>query len=348
VSGQEYLTIAINRAAIARLGINVEDVNDVIELAIKGREATTVYEGERRVSAVVRYPFDSRRNLTAIGNILLTTPAGAVVPLRDVAVITLADGPAQVSREAGKRRLVIGVNVQGRDLGGFVAEAKAQLEREVKLPAGYTITWGGQFENMERAMDRLMIIVPVTIAAIFFLLFMLFGSVRYAALVITVLPLAAIGGVIGLLVSGEYLSVPAAVGFINLWGIAVLNGVVLVSFIRQLRDGGATQDRAIEDGCAARFRPVMMTASVALLALIPMLFSTGPGSEVTRPLAVVVIGGLFSSTALTLLVVPVLFRWFEPKGAGAPDVPGLALAVSASETVRAPIGLAPTPIAAGV
>ncbi len=312
VSGQEYLTIAIDRAAIARLGINVEDVNDIIELAIKGREATTVYEGERRFDAIVRFPAEYRSDIAAIGNILLTAPDGAVVPLRDVARITLADGPAQVSREAGKRRLVIGANVQGRDLGGFVAEARARLEREVPLPPGYSITWGGQFENMERAMDRLMIIVPVTVAAIFFLLFMLFGSVRYAALVITVLPLAAIGGVVGLLVSGEYLSVPAAVGFINLWGIAVLNGVVLVSFIRQLRERGYDQERAIVEGCAARFRPVMMTASVALLALVPMLLSTGPGSEVTRPLAVVVIGGLFSSTALTLLLVPVLYRWFEP------------------------------------
>jgi cobalt-zinc-cadmium resistance protein CzcA len=311
VSGQEYLTIAIDRSAIARLGINVEDVNDVIELAIKGREATTVFEGERRFAAVVRYPPEYRDDIEAIGNILMTSPTGAVVPLRDLAKITRADGPAQISREAGKRRLVIGANVQGRDLGGFVAEAKQRLAREVTLPTGYNITWGGQFENMERAMDRLMVIIPITIAAIFFLLFMLFGSVRYAALVITVLPLAAIGGIAGLLVSGEYLSVPAAVGFINLWGIAVLNGVVLVSFIRQLREQGRGQDDAILEGCAARFRPVMMTASVALLALIPMLFSTGPGSEVTRPLAVVVIGGLFSSTALTLLLVPVLYRWFE-------------------------------------
>lgn len=315
VSGQEYLTIAIDRSTIARLGINVEDVNDVIELAVKGREATTVFEGERRFAAVVRYPSEYRDDIEAIGNILMTSPTGAVVPLRDLAKITLADGPAQISREAGKRRLVIGANVQGRDLGGFVADAKQRLAREVTLPTGYSITWGGQFENMERAMDRLMVIIPLTIAAIFFLLFMLFGSVRYAGLVITVLPLAAIGGIAGLLVSGEYLSVPAAVGFINLWGIAVLNGVVLVSFIRQLREQGRGQDEAILEGCAARFRPVMMTASVALLALIPMLFSTGPGSEVTRPLAVVVIGGLFSSTALTLLLVPVLYRWFEGRGA---------------------------------
>jgi cobalt-zinc-cadmium resistance protein CzcA len=181
----------------------------------------------------------------------------------------------------------------------------------VPMPTGYFVVWGGQFENLERATATLAIIIPITIAAIFFLLYMLFASVRYAGLVITVLPLAAIGGLVALAISGEYLSVPAAVGFINLWGIAVLNGVVLVSFIRQMREQGMNTDEAILEGCTHRFRPVMMTAMVALLALIPMLFSTGPGSEVTRPLAVVVIGGLFSSTSLTLLLVPVLYRWFE-------------------------------------
>ena len=315
VSGQEYLTIKIDRAAIARFGINVEDVNDVIEIAVKGRDATLVYEGERRYVAVVRFPEAFRGNIESISGILLTSPSGAVVPLKDLASITLADGPAQVSRESARRRLVIGANVQGRDLGGFVAEAQARIAAEVKLPEGYYLAWGGQFENMERAMSRLTVIIPITIGAIFFLLFMLFDSVRYATLVITVLPLASIGGLVGLFVSGEYLSVPAAVGFINLWGIAVLNGVVLVSFIRQLRLQGIDQLHAIVEGCTHRFRPVMMTASVAMLALIPMLFSTGPGSEVTRPLAVVVIGGLFSCTALTLLVVPVLYRWFEERQA---------------------------------
>ena len=318
VSGQEYLTIKIDRAAIARLGLNVEDVNDVIEIAVKGRDATLVYEGERRYSAVVRFPEAYRASIESISGILLTAPSGAVVPLKDLASITLADGPAQVSRESAKRRLVIGANVQGRDLGSFVSEAQARIATEVPLPDGYYLAWGGQFENMERAMSRLMVIIPITIGAIFFMLFMLFNSARYAGLVITVLPLAAIGGIVGLAVSGEYLSVPAAVGFINLWGIAVLNGVVLVSSIRQLRQSGMDQTRAIFEGCIHRFRPVMMTASVAMLALIPMLFSTGPGSEVTRPLAVVVIGGLFSSTALTLLVVPVLYRWFESKEAPAP------------------------------
>lgn len=313
VSGQEYLTIQIDRSAIARYGINVEDVNALIEIAVQGRVATQVYEGERRFDTIVRLPAQYRSDVESIGNLVLRAPTGAIVPLRDVADITLGDGPAQVSREGGKRRLVIGVNVQGRDLGGFVAEAQARIDRSVPLPPGYYLSWGGQFENMERAIGTLSIIIPITIAAIFFLLFMLFNSVRYAALVITVLPLAAIGGLVALAISGEYLSVPAAVGFINLWGIAVLNGVVLVSFIRQQREAGLATDEAIIEGCTHRFRPVMMTAMVALLALIPMLFSTGPGSEVTRPLAVVVIGGLFSSTSLTLLLVPVLYRWFEEK-----------------------------------
>ena len=313
VSGQEYLTIRIDRAAIARFGLNVEDVNALIEIAVQGKVATQVYEGERRFDAVVRLPAANRSSVESISDLVLRAPTGAIVPLRDVAQITLGDGPAQISREGGKRRLVVGVKVQGRDLGGFVAEAQARIDQQVKLPTGYYLVWGGQFENMERAIDRLSIIIPITIAAIFFLLFMLFGSVRYAALVITVLPLAAIGGLAALAISGEYLSVPAAVGFINLWGIAVLNGVVLVSFIRQQRESGMSTDQAILEGCIHRFRPVMMTAMVALLALIPMLFSTGPGSEVTRPLAVVVIGGLFSSTSLTLLLVPVLYRWFEEK-----------------------------------
>lgn len=313
VSGQEYLTVQIDRAAIARYGINVEDVNALIEIAVQGKVATQVFEGERRFDTVVRLPLQYRSDVESIGNLVLRAPTGAIVALRDVANLRLGDGPAQISRDGGKRRLVVGVNVQNRDLGGFVAEAQARIARSVPLPAGYYLAWGGQFENMERAIGTLSIIIPITVVAIFFLLFMLFDSVRYAALVITVLPLAAIGGLVALAISGEYLSVPAAVGFINLWGIAVLNGVVLVSFIRQQRETGMTTDEAILEGCTHRFRPVMMTAMVAMLALIPMLFSNGPGSEVTRPLAIVVIGGLFSSTSLTLLLVPVLYRWFEEK-----------------------------------
>jgi cobalt-zinc-cadmium resistance protein CzcA len=312
-SGQNYLNIKIDRDAIARYGINVADVNDVIETAIGGKQASTVYEGERRFPMVLRYPAPYRDKIDAIENIILLSPNGAQVLMKDLAKIELLDGPPQISRESGKRRLVIGVNVQGRDLGGFVDEAQKKIAQDVKLPEGYSLVWGGQFENMERAMARLMIIIPLTIAAIFFLLFMLFQSIRLAGLIILVLPFASIGGIFGLFITGEYLSVPAAVGFINLWGIAVLNGVVLISFIKQLRDDGMPLHEALIDGCAHRFRPVMMTASVAMLALIPMLFSGGPGSEVTRPLAIVVISGLITSTGLTLLVLPVLYGWFEEK-----------------------------------
>lgn len=313
VSGQNYLNIKINRDAIARYGINVSDVNDVIETAIGGKEASLVFEGERRFPLVLRYPVQFRENVSEIEKITLTSPNGALVLMRDLAEISIIDGPAQVSRESGKRRLVIGVNVSGRDLGGFVKEAQEKIAREVPLPNGYTLDWGGQFENMQRAMARLMIIIPLTILAIFFLLFMLFKSVKLAALIILVLPFASIGGVFGLLISGEYLSVPAAVGFINLWGIAVLNGVVLVSFIKQLREDGRDLREALIEGCSHRFRPVMMTACVAMLALVPMLISSGPGSEVTKPLAIVVISGLITSTSLTLLVLPVLYGRFEEK-----------------------------------
>ncbi len=315
VTGQNYLTLVIDRQAIARYGLNVEDVNNVIEIANGGRVATQVYDGERRFPLVLRYPASYRDSIEAFEGITISSPSGALVPLKELADIQVVDGPSQISRESGKRRLVVGVNVEGRDLGGFVQEAQDKIAKQVSLPQGYTLDWGGQFENMQRAMARLMVIIPVTILAIVFLLFVLFNSVRVGMLIILVLPFASIGGVLGLFVMGEYLSVPAAVGFINLWGIAVLNGVVLVSFIRQLRDEGMTTEVAVYQGCQSRFRHVMMTASVAMLALLPMLFSSGPGSEVTRPLAVVVIFGLLSSTSLTLLVLPVLYPYFEDRPA---------------------------------
>ncbi|MDD2721131.1 MAG: CusA/CzcA family heavy metal efflux RND transporter [Gallionella sp.] len=313
VTGQQYLSIEVDRQAIARYGLNVADVHDVIETAIGGRQATEIYEGERRFAGVVRLPLEFRNDVATIRNLLVTARNGAQVALENLARIEVLDGPAQISRESAKRRIVIGVNVKDRDLGGFVAELQQAVERKVKLPDGYYLEWGGQFQNMERAMGHLMIIVPATIAAIFFLLFLLFGSLRFATLIITVLPFASIGGVIGLFLAGEYLSVPASVGFIALWGIAVLNGVVLVSFIRTLREEGMALDEAVRQGCRQRFRPVLMTATVAMLGLIPMLFANGPGSEVQRPLAIVVIGGLVSSTLLTLVVLPTLYRWFEEK-----------------------------------
>jgi cobalt-zinc-cadmium resistance protein CzcA len=283
----------------------------VIEVAIAGKTATDIYEGERRVSAAVRLPESFRGDVQAIKQIMLTTPNGARVPLDSLAKIEVRDGPAQVSREGGKRRVVVAINVQDRDLGGFVAELQQVVQGKIQLPPGYYLEWGGQFQNMERALGHLALIVPATVAAIFFLLFLLFKSVRYATLIITVLPFASIGGIIGLFVTGEYLSVPASVGFIALWGIAVLNGVVMVSYIRKLRTEGLSIADAVVQGATMRFRPVMMTATVAMLGLVPFLFATGPGSEVQRPLAVVVIGGLITCTALTLLVLPTLYRWFD-------------------------------------
>lgn len=321
VTGQYNLTITIDRQAIARYGLNVTDVNDAIEAAVGGRAATEIYEGERRFQAVVRFPERLRNSPRDIENILLRAPGGAQLPLSSLARVELLEGASQIKREQGKRRIVVGVNVKDRDLGGFVADLQRRVQREVKLPPGYYFEWGGQFENMERAQRHLKVIVPITIAAIFFLLFLLFGSVRFAALIISVLPFASIGGIAALYISREYLSVPASVGFIALWGIAVLNGVVLVSYIRNLREAGMPRAKAIVEGAIMRFRPVMMTATVAALGLIPFLFATGPGSEVQRPLAIVVIGGLISSTALTLLVVPALYGFFDDQpadlGAGA-------------------------------
>ena len=323
LSGQQELTIDIDRRAIARHGLNVADVNELIETAIGGKAVTKIFEGERRFVLLLRFPEHFRDDVEAIRDLLLRAPAsggrgsvrqeGALVPLSAVADIRVVDGPAIVSREYAKRRVVIGVNVHDRDIAGFVAELQDRTAKEVKLPEGYYFVWGGQFENMERAMATLSVIVPLTIAAIFFLLFVLFNSVKLAALIILVLPFASIGGVVGLFVTGEYLSVPASVGFIALWGIAVLNGVVLISYIRKLRNEGASVAESVIKGCEQRFRPVLMTATVAMLGLVPFLFATGPGSEVQRPLAVVVIGGLITSTLLTLVVLPTLYRWFDEK-----------------------------------
>lgn len=313
VGGQQYLNIDIDRRAIARFGLNAADVNDVIETAIAGKSATEIYEGERRFDAVVRLPQILRDSVPDIRELQISSPDGPLIPLDNLAKVSVKEGPALINRNMGKRRIVVGVNVQDRDLGGFVAELQQKVDKQVKLPPGYYIEWGGQFHNMERAMHHLEIIIPITIAAIFFLLFVLFQSVRFAALIITVLPLASIGGVLGLFISGEYLSVPASVGFIALWGIAVLNGVVLVSYIRKLRSEGMSQENAVMEGARLRFRPVMMTATVAALGLVPFLFAGGAGSEIQRPLAIVVIGGLLSSTLLTLILVPVVYATFEGK-----------------------------------
>ena len=320
VGGQQYLEIDIDRAAIARYGLNASDVNQTIEMAIAGKSATEIYEGERRFQAIVRLPQSYRANVQDIKEITVSSPGGLRVPLEYIAKIRVVEGPAQINRDMAKRRIVVGINVRDRDLGGYVAELQNAVNTRVPLAPGYFIQWGGQFQNMQRALHHLMIIVPITIGAIFFLLFLLFHSVRFAALIITVLPFASIGGVFGLFLSREYLSVPASVGFIALWGIAVLNGVVLVSYIRKLRKEGFSQADAVVEGTRLRFRPVMMTATVAALGLVPFLFATGPGSEIQRPLAIVVIGGLVTSTALTLVLIPCLYGIFEGKPQDIEDV----------------------------
>ena len=321
MTGQQNLTITIDRQAIARHGLNASSLHDVIEAAVGGKAATEIYEGERRFQAVVRFPERLRNSMQDIRNIMVTAPDGAQITLGSLAHIEIAEGASQIKREMARRRIVVGVNVRDRDLGGFVDELQRKVQQSVKLPPGYYFEWGGQFENMTRARRHLMIIVPITISAIFFLLFLLFKSVRFAALIILVLPFASIGGIAALYFSGEYLSVPASVGFIALWGIAVLNGVVLVSYIRGLREAGMDRVTALMEGGKLRFRPVMMTATVAALGLVPFLFATGPGSEVQRPLAIVVIGGLLSSTFLTLVVVPVLYQYFDDQPATF-DAPG--------------------------
>lgn len=311
VTGQQYLTIEIDRRKVARYGINVAAIQEIVETAIGGKVATEIFEAERRFSLMVRFPEQSRNSPEAIGNILVSTPTGARIPLEQLANIAFREGPPQISRQNVKRRIVVGLNVVGRDIGGFVNEAQARLEKELPLETGYYITWGGAFENMQRAMKRLAIIVPLTILLIFFLLFLAFNSLRYAFLIILNLPFALIGGVMALWLTGLHLSVPASVGFIALFGVAVLNGLVLVSCINHLRQEGLPLEEALVKGCERRLRPVLMTASLAILGLIPLLLATGIGSEVQRPLAAVVIGGVISSTLLTLVVLPSVYGWFE-------------------------------------
>jgi len=315
IAGQPYLSINIDRSKIARHGLNVSDVQKVIEIAVGGKAATQLYEENRSFDVTVRYPLEYRNSVETISNTLVPTSHGYNVPLNQLADIAVVDGPVQVSREDGLRRIGIEINIKDRDIGSYVAEAKDVIRKKVTLPPGYYTTWGGQFENQQRAMNKLMIIGPIAIGLILFLLFVTFKSIRLALLVVTNLPFALIGGVFALLISGLYLSVPASVGFIVLFGVAVLNGVVLVSHISRLREEGTPVQEAIIRGSHDRLRPVLMSGSIAIFSLIPMLYATGPGSEVQRPLATVVVGGLITSTLLTLVVLPTLYRWFERREA---------------------------------
>jgi cobalt-zinc-cadmium resistance protein CzcA len=311
VSGLPQLQIKPNRTSIARYGLNVEDVNDLVEAIVAGKPAGVVYEGEQRFNLVVRLSDKTSQDIETIENLLVPAPNGVRVPLSQLADIALTEGPAQISRDDTRRRIVVELNVRGRDIGSFVRDAQAELAKDVQIPAGYYITWGGQFENLERASERLLIVVPLALFLIFVLLFSTFNSVRQAILIYTGIPFAIVGGILALALRGMPFSISAGVGFIALFGVAVLNGVVMVSYINRLRDEGRPTEDAVTEGAYTRLRPVLMTALVASLGFIPMALATSAGAEVQRPLATVVIGGLITSTILTLLVLPTLYSWFS-------------------------------------
>lgn len=304
--------IDIDREAIARLGISIADIQHIVSVALGGEEVGQIVEGDRRFGLAVRLPEDIRNDPEAIKSLRVETPTGGSVPLSSLATIGDRVAPAQISREMGKRRVVVTLNVRGRDLGSFIAEAQRKVKSDLKLDEGYYVTWGGQFENLQRASQRLTIVVPVALGLIFVLLFSTFGSMKQAALIFTGVPLAVTGGIIALAVRGMPFSITAGVGFIALSGVAVLNGVVMVSAINRLRsESGMSVLEAVKTGASQRLRPVLMTALVAALGFIPMALNTGIGAEVQRPLATVVIGGILSATLLTLVVLPALYTLFE-------------------------------------
>jgi cobalt-zinc-cadmium resistance protein CzcA len=306
--------IDIDRSRIARYGLNVSDVRELVETAIGGAAATEILDGPRRFDVVVRFPDEVRGDPERIGQLLLTAPGGERVPLSSVADIRTIQGPEAVNHESGQRRLVVQTNVRGRDVGSFVAEAQQKMASAVELPAGYFVEWGGQFENQQRASRRLMIVIPASLAIIFLLLFLTFGHLRQATLVILNVPFALVGGVGALWLRGLNLNLSASVGFIALFGVAVLNGIVMIAAINRLREEGQLDLRSsILRGAATRLKPVLMTALVAALGFVPMALSHGAGAEVQRPLASVVIGGITTSTLLTLIVLPTLYEIIEAR-----------------------------------
>ena len=319
-TGLPMLTVNIDRDKTSRYGLNVGDVQETVATAIGGHEAGTLFEGDRRFDILVRLPEYLRSDLEALKRLPILLPRAengnghaSYIPLGEVATLELAPGPNQVSRENGKRRIVVSANVRGRDIGSFVADAEQQIQQQVKIPAGYWTTWGGQFEQLQSATQRLQIVVPVSLLLVFTLLFVMFNNIKDGLLVFTGIPFALTGGIAALWLRGIPMSISAAVGFIALSGVAVLNGLVMISFIRSLREEGRSLDDAIREGALTRLRPVLMTALVASLGFVPMAIALGTGAEVQRPLATVVIGGILSSTMLTLLVLPVLYRLVHRK-----------------------------------
>ena len=310
VAGLPLLRVIVDRAEIARYGITADDVLTLIQSTRVGTVVGTVVQGSRRFELVVRLPDRVSQDPASLGRLLIPTMHGELVPLSRVTSITVDSGPAQISREHVQRRIVVECNIRGRDLGGFVAEAQQAVSRAVTLPAGYEMRWGGQFEHLQEAARRLTMVVPVTLLLILGMLSVIFGAMRPALLIFLNVPLALSGGILALWLRGLPLSISAIIGFIALFGIAVLNAVVLVSHIRQLETDGASTDEAVVQGAMDRLRPVLMTALVASLGFLPMALATSMGAEVQRPLATVVIGGLLTSTALTLLVIPALYPYF--------------------------------------
>ncbi|MBZ0132403.1 MAG: CusA/CzcA family heavy metal efflux RND transporter [Rhodocyclaceae bacterium] len=311
--GKPQIVVKVRREEAARFGINADEILEVVQAGIGGKAVSTLLDGVRRFDIQVRLDPAFRDSLQAISDIPLRTQTGALVPLSRVATVEMDEGYTFVRREQLSRYAVLQLDVKGRDVDGFVKEADAKIRSQVKLPEGYWMEWGGAFENQQRAMARLAVIVPLTIGLIFILLYTAFNSLAHAALIIANVPFAVIGGVFGLAITGQYVSVPSAIGFIAVFGVAMLNGIVLVSFLNDQRRKGLTVREAVRQGAALRLRPVLMTASVAILGLIPMLLSQGVGAETQRPLATVVVGGLFTSTALTLLLLPLMYEWLETR-----------------------------------
>lgn len=308
--GMQYLRVAIDRLQAGRLGLNVEEIQDALRAQIEGQRAGVVIEGNRRTPIVLRGADGIRLSPVEFESLRITTRDGNTVPLSSVARLERAEGPVKIDREMGNRYSVVIASVSGRDLVGFVEEAKALVAQKLPLATGYQLTWGGQFENQQRAAARLSVVVPISLGLIFVLLFATFGSVRQTLLILSNIPFALVGGIVALWVTGEYLSVPASVGFIALLGIAVLNGVMLVSYFNQLHGEGLPIDQVVSHGAKRRLRPVLMTASITAFGLFPLLFASGPGSEIQRPLAIVVTGGLITATALTLMLLPILYQRF--------------------------------------
>ncbi|MCP4567576.1 MAG: efflux RND transporter permease subunit, partial [FCB group bacterium] len=320
VTGRPQLLIRINRQAIARYGINVSDVQDVIGAAVGGETTGQIFEGIKRFDILVRYQEQYRDTREAIQQLMVQSPEGAWVPLNELASIEEMIGPRQITREDNQRFISIACNVVGRDIGSFVGEAQKAIEANVDLPPGYMVTWGGQFKLQQEANRRLTVVIPLTLILVLILLFASFKSVKSSLLIVLNIPLALVGGIVGLWISGQNLSVPASVGFIALFGIALENGMVLVTYINQLRQSGRRVNEASLEGALLRLRPVLMTALTTGLGLTPLLFSHGIGSEIQRPLATVVLGGLITSTILTLLVIPAIYKWFAPPVNGGQQV----------------------------